>query len=143
MSQASTSLASYPLDSIAQLLTALQSFNCALPPALLSSAAELATEGVARMSPASLVSLLGVFAALRFHPGVQLLHIAAQHLTEVSVCDVRGCVCVCGWCVCGGGGRVWSTVGSWNEGPARVCFQAYIHNHTIRASQTPLGFKGH
>jgi len=89
---ASAALVTYPPESMAQLLSALQSFGCALANGpLLQAAADRATPNVTTLSPASLVELLAVFADSLFHPGGDLLHAAAVQLSnQLSAAEASG-----------------------------------------------------
>jgi hypothetical protein len=71
MQSATAALATYPPDSMAQLLSALRSFGCALAGGpLLRAAAERALAGVGGFSSRALADLLEVFAACRWVLGL-------------------------------------------------------------------------
>lgn len=92
MQSATAALATYPPDSMSQLLAALRSFGCALASGpLLQAAAERAASHVSGFGGVALADLLEVFAGCRFHPGIDLLHAAAQQLSEqLSAAEAAG-----------------------------------------------------
>lgn len=83
MQSATAALATYPPDSMAQLLVALRSFGCALAGGpLLQAAAERALANMAGFGCRALADLLEVFALSRWaggrSRGVRLLHAACS-----------------------------------------------------------------
>lgn len=65
---------------LANMLSALLALGCQPGAALLSAAADAVLATMAGCSIVAIVELMQVFAALHHHPGVPLLHSAAQHV---------------------------------------------------------------
>ncbi|WIA40986.1 hypothetical protein OEZ86_004630 [Tetradesmus obliquus] len=82
LTQAEACIGSLPPASLGPLLGGLIGLGVGPPGGLLAAAAELAVANMGSSGPAALVELLQVYARLKFHPGVTLLHSAAQHIAS-------------------------------------------------------------